>query len=91
MAYTIKPLETEAEVLGKAYVHYTAWEETYTGLLPPEYLAKRSLAMCEETARAFPENTLVALEDGRVVGFAAYSPQARDFVSLRPASAIYCP
>ena len=53
--YLIKPLTTNAEITGKAYIHYTSWLETYPGLMPEKYLAKRSLEKCEETARAFPE------------------------------------
>ena len=84
----IKPMETEAEIAGKAFVHYTAWLETYPDLIPREYLERRSLEKCEALARAFPENTLVALEEGKVAGFLGYCPEARDFVSLRPASEI---
>ena len=88
MAYLIKPIETEAEILGKAYVHYAAWGETYTGLMPQEYLAKRSLRQCEEIARAFPENTLAALDGDKVAGFISYLPRARDFASVHPAAEI---
>ena len=88
MPYAIKPMTTASEIAGKAYVHYAAWLETYPGLMPREYLEKRSLAKCEETARSFPDNTLVALDGDKVVGFLSYAPQARDFVSIRPASEI---
>ena len=88
MALRVKPLTAASEMAGKAYVHYAAWLETYSGLMPREYLEKRSLAKCEEIARAFPENTLVALDGDRVVGFLSYAPRARDFVSIRPASEI---
>ena len=86
--YCIKSMETEAEIAGKAFVHYTAWLETYPDLMPREYLERRSLEKCEALTRAFPENTLVALADGRVVGFLGYCPEARDFVTLHPASEI---
>ncbi len=33
----IKPLETESEMLGKAYVHWKAWQEAYADLLPQEF------------------------------------------------------
>ena len=86
--YFIKPMETAAEIAGKAFVHYTAWLETYAGLMPREYLERRSLEKCEALARSFPENTLTALSEGKVAGFVSYSPEARDFVSLHPASEI---
>ncbi len=88
MPYAIKPMTTASEIAGKAYVHYTAWLETYPGLMPREYLEKRSLQKCEETARAFPDNTLVALDGDKVAGFLSYAPEARDFVSVRPASEV---
>lgn len=38
MRYLIKPMETEAEMDGKGYVHWKSWQETYTGLIDQEYL-----------------------------------------------------
>ena len=88
MSYLIKPMTAEAEIAGKAYVHYASWLETYPGLMPEEYLARRSLEKCGEIARKSPDNTLVALEGETVAGFLSYLPEARDFVSVRPASEI---
>ena len=85
MSYTIRPM-TAGDAEGKGLVHYQAWMETYPGLMPAEYLAGRSLEKCVEMARRFTENNLVACAGERIVGFAAYAPAARDFVSLRPAS-----
>lgn len=85
MSILIRPMTPE-DAAGKALVHYQSWLETYPGLMPAEYLAGRSLEKCEETARSFPDNNLVALDGEQVVGFAAYAPAARDSVSLRPAS-----
>ena len=31
--YIIKPMEREEEIIGKGYVHYKSWHETYTGLV----------------------------------------------------------
>ena len=67
-------METEAETAGKAFVHYTAWLETYPGLMPREYLEGRSPEKCQALARAFPENTLVALEGEETVGFLSRLP-----------------
>ena len=88
MSILIKPMETEAEIMGKAFVHYAAWQETYPGLMPREYLERRSPEKCRALARAFPENTLVALEGEKTAGFLSYLPAARDFVSLHPASEV---
>ena len=86
--FIIKRMETDAEMDGKAYVHYTAWTETYTGLMPDEYLASRSLERQRRRTHESPGNTLVAVADGQVVGFASFLPQARDHVSVRPAAEI---
>ena len=85
MSISIRPMRPE-DAAGKALVHYRSWLETYPGLMPAEYLNGRSLDKCEELARRFPENTLVALDGAQVVGFACYALKARAFVSLRPAS-----
>lgn len=57
---------------GKGYVHYTSWQETYRGLIPDACLVKRTLERCREAARRWPENTLVADLDGKIIGFACY-------------------
>ncbi len=74
MELVIKPVETEAELDGKAYVHYKAWHETYTGLIDPAYMRGVTLEKCRETARRWPENIITAKDGERVVGFAAYGP-----------------
>jgi len=60
--YCIKPMETEAEIAGKAFVHYTAWLETYPGLMPREYLERRSLEKCEALTQTVPGGELTELE-----------------------------
>ena len=72
MDIVIKKMETEAEIRGKAYVHWRAWQEAYPGLVSREYLEKLSLEKCEEIAFRFPENTLVAKEREQVLGFVCY-------------------
>lgn len=55
---------------GCARVHSQAWQETYTGLVAPEYLAGRTE---EYSLRLFHNNgcrdMFVAVEDGEIVGF----------------------
>ena len=41
--YVIKPMESEAEIDGKGYVHYRSWHETYTGLIDGAYLKWHTL------------------------------------------------
>jgi len=61
-----------ADIAGKAYVHWQGWREAYAGLMDDDYLAGRTLAHCEDMARRWPDNTLVAEVDGRIAGFGGY-------------------
>ena len=77
MPITIKPLETEEEARGQAYVHYHAWQQTYTGLVDQVFLDHMSLEQSERYALRALQNgytTLIAKEGERVVGFASYGP-----------------
>lgn len=83
--FQVWPMESPADREGKALVHYTAWRETYTGLMDPRILEKQSLDACRRIAENYPENTLVLLdrEQGdRVAGFACYIPAARERSSI---------
>lgn len=93
--FQVHPLTSPQDREGRAFVHYQAWRETYPGLMPEEVLAGHTLERCRKLAndRRFSNsgNTFVALdrEDGdRVVGFAALSHHARDFVSVEDAGEI---
>ena len=66
----IKPMETEDEIRGKAFVHWKSWQESYRGIVDPGYLDRLTLERCEDMAFRYPENTLVAKDGGRVIGFA---------------------
>lgn len=57
---------------GKGYVHWKSWQETYSGLIPEASLTKRTLERCQDVARRWPENTLVAELGEKIVGFACY-------------------
>lgn len=70
----LKPMETEEEIRGKAYVHWKSWQESYPGIVDAGYLARLSLEKCEALARAYPENTWIAKQDGQVAGFACCGP-----------------
>ncbi len=68
----IKKAETDEEIQGKAYVHFKSWHESYAGIVGDEYLENKvTYENCLSIARKFPDNTLVAKIDGRVVGFAS--------------------
>lgn len=72
MKLCIKKMETEAEMVGKAYVHYRSWQEAYKGLVDQSYLDALTLDKCMDIARRYPDNVLVALDEDNVVGFVAY-------------------
>lgn len=63
--------QTDAEQIGA--VHYRAWIETYTDLLPAEYLAARS---AEKSAAKFRtngcRNLVVAEADSEIIGFCGW-------------------
>jgi ribosomal protein S18 acetylase RimI-like enzyme len=71
-------METPEEFEGKAFVHYQSWQQTYRGQLCDDYLDQMSLEKCLAIARRWPERTLIAKVDGRVVGFSAYGPYRDD-------------
>lgn len=56
----------------KGYVHYKTWQETYTGLIDQEYMDKLTVEKCVDFARRYLYNTLLAVEDNEIVGFACY-------------------
>ena len=89
MNIIIKAMETEAEIRGKAYVHWRSWQEAYPGLVSPEYLEKLSLEKCEEIAFRFPENTLVAKEGERVLGFVCYGERGDEAPGVGEIFALY--
>lgn len=89
MDITIKKMETEAEIRGKAYVHWRAWQEAYPGLVSPAYLEKLSLEKCEQIAFQWPENTLVAKEGERVLGFVCYGEESGEAPGTGEIFALY--
>ena len=90
--FQVHPMMSPKDREGRAFVHYAAWREAYTGLMPEAVLEAHTLERCRESAqRGSSGNTFVALdrEDGdRVVGFAALCSSARDFVSVPEAGEI---
>lgn len=75
MAVVIRALRNvPEEIEGRAYVHYQAWREAYTGLIDQGYLDSRTLDQCRAVAYANVERNLIAKDGDRVVGFACYGP-----------------
>lgn len=72
MNILIKPMESEEEIRGKAYVHWKAWQEAYQGIVDRAYLDKHTLEKCTDIAFRWPDKLLVAKDGETVVGFAGY-------------------
>ena len=86
----IKPAETDEELCGRGYVHCTAWQEAYRGIVSDRYLDSMTVAATTARARQFPENTLIAKDQEKVVGFAVYGPtRDEDLTNAGEVIAIY--
>jgi len=86
----IKPAETDEELCGRGYVHCTVWQKAYRGIVSDRYLDSMTVEATTARARQFPENTLVAKEREKVVGFAVYGPSRdEDQVNAGEVVAIY--
>ena len=70
----IKLAETDEELCGRGYVHCTSWQESYRGIVCDGYLDSMTVEATTARARKFPENTLIAKDKEKVVGFAVYGP-----------------
>ena len=70
----IKVAETDEELCGMGYVHCTSWQEAYRGIVCDRYLDTMTVEATTARARQFPENTLLAKDKEKVVGFAVYGP-----------------
>ncbi len=86
----IKPAETDEELCGRGYVHCTSWQEAYRGIVSDRYLDSMTVAATTARARQFPENTLIAKDREKVVGFAVYGPSRdEDLTDAGEVIAIY--
>lgn len=87
MEIVIKPMESDSEIRGKAYVHWKSWQDAYSGLVDQAYLDKLTLEKCTDIAFRWPDNLLVAKENDMVVGFVGYGAYRDD--SLLETGEIY--
>ena len=85
----IKKMETDDEIRGKAYVHWKSWHEAYPGLVSDEYLEKLTLEKCEKMAYSWPDNLIVAKENGRVIGFVGYGDRGDEAPDTGEIFALY--
>ncbi|VSR93549.1 acetyltransferase, gnat family [Streptococcus pneumoniae] len=72
MTVIIKSMETSKEIEGKSLVHWQMWREAYDDLLPAEFQETMTLERCRLFSQKYPENTLIAIGDLKVVGFISY-------------------
>ena len=72
MTVVIKSMETPEEIEGKSLVHWQTWREAYDDLLPAEFQETMTLERCRFFSQKYPENTLIAMDGMKVVGFISY-------------------
>ena len=72
MVITVKQMETPEEIEGKSIVHWHTWREAYDDLLPAEFHETMTLDRCRFFSQKYPENTLIAMDGKKVVGFISY-------------------
>ena len=86
----IKSAETDEELCGRGYVNCTSWQEAYRGIVGDRYLDTMTVEATTARARQFPENTLVAKDKQKVVGFAVFGPSRdEDLMDAGEVVAIY--
>ncbi len=74
--YEICEMATAGEMDEKGFVHWKAWHETYTGLMPDDYLNNVTLEKCVKMAHKFPQNTLLLKVNYKTVGFSCIGKSA---------------
>ena len=72
MKIIIKTMETPEEIEGKSLVHLQTWREAYDDLLPADFQETMTLEKCRFFSQKYPENTLIAMDGKKVVGFISY-------------------
>ena len=72
MVITVKQMETPEEIEGKSLVHWQTWREAYDDILPEEFQETMTLEKCRFFSQKYPENTLIAMDGKKVVGFISY-------------------
>ena len=89
MGIILKKMETDEEIMRKAYVHWKSWHEAYTGIVSQEYLDKLALEKCEKMAFSWPDNIIVAKENGNVIGFVCYGDRGEEAPDVGEIFALY--
>ena len=72
MKIIIKTMETPEEIEGKSLVHWQTWREAYDDLLPAKFQEMMTLERCRFFSQKYPDNTLIAMDGMKIVGFISY-------------------
>ena len=89
MVITVKQMETPEEIEGKSLVHWQTWREAYDDLLPPEFQETMTLDRCRFFSQKYPENTLIAMDGKKVVGFISYGNYHDETIQAGEIIALY--
>ena len=89
MKIIIKIMETPEEIEGKSLVHWQTWRESYDDLLPPEFQETMTLDRCRFFSQKYPENTLIAMDGKKVVGFISYGNYHDETIQAGEIIALY--
>lgn len=82
---TIRP-QTDADIDAVAAVHLRTWQVAYAGIVPAHFLDALQLEVFAARRREDVHGTtLVAAEDGTIIGFAHIGPYREDDGSRNPA------
>ena len=89
MKIIIKTMETPEEIEGKSLVHWQTWREAYDDLLPADFQETMTLEKCRFFSQKYPENTLIAMDGKKVVGFISYGNFRDETVQAGEIIALY--
>ena len=89
MVITAKQIKTPEEIEGKSLVHWQTWREAYDNLLPAEYQETMTLERCRFFSQKYPENTLIAMDGKKVVGFISYGNYRDETIQAGEIIALY--
>ena len=89
MKIIIKTMETPEEIEGKSLVHWQTWREAYDNLLPAEFQETMTLDRCRFFSQKYPENTLIAMDGKKVVGFISYGNYRDETIQSGEIIALY--
>ena len=89
MKIIIKTMETPEEIEGKSLVHWQTWREAYDDLLPADFQETMTLERCRFFSQKYPENTLIAMDGKKVVGFISYGNFCDEAIQAGEIIALY--